>query len=94
MSGEKSLDGPVNSIRWEMLREGIEDYEYLWLLADKVNKLKIKQSMEVASPLLEEAAKLLEVPSNITAGMTEFTFDPKPIYKHRESVARMIEMLK
>jgi hypothetical protein len=26
------LCGPVNSVRWEMLREGLEDYEYLWLL--------------------------------------------------------------
>ena len=25
-------DGPVSSIRFELLREGIEDYEYLWLL--------------------------------------------------------------
>jgi len=24
--------GPVSSIRFELLREGIEDYEYLWLL--------------------------------------------------------------
>jgi hypothetical protein len=94
MNGEKSLDGPVSSIRWEMLREGIEDYEYLWILANKVNELKAKQSMEVASPLLEEAEKLLEIPSDITAGMTEWTIDPKPIYRHRESVARMIEMLK
>jgi hypothetical protein len=26
------VDGPVSSIRLELLREGIEDYEYLWLL--------------------------------------------------------------
>ena len=26
----KCLLEPVNSIRWEMLREGIEDYEYFW----------------------------------------------------------------
>jgi len=26
------LDGPVDSIRWEMLRDGIEDYEYLAIL--------------------------------------------------------------
>lgn len=26
------LDGPVDSIRWEMLRDGIEDYEYLAML--------------------------------------------------------------
>jgi hypothetical protein len=26
------VNGPVSSIRFELLREGIEDYEYLWLL--------------------------------------------------------------
>lgn len=32
-TGQKDVDGPVSSIRFELLREGIEDYEYLWLLA-------------------------------------------------------------
>ena len=31
-TGQKNVDGPVSSIRLELLREGIEDYEYLWLL--------------------------------------------------------------
>jgi len=31
-TGQKDVDGPVSSIRLELLREGIEDYEYLWLL--------------------------------------------------------------
>ena len=26
------MDGPVSSMRFELLREGIEDYEYLWML--------------------------------------------------------------
>ena len=29
---------PVSSIRWEMLREGIEDYEYLCLLRELLAK--------------------------------------------------------
>lgn len=31
-TGQRDVDGPVSSIRFELLREGIEDYEYLWLL--------------------------------------------------------------
>ena len=34
-TGQPDVIGPVSSIRFEMLREGIEDYEYLWLLKDK-----------------------------------------------------------
>jgi hypothetical protein len=31
-TGQRNVDGPVSSIRFELLREGIEDYEYLSLL--------------------------------------------------------------
>jgi hypothetical protein len=31
-TGQRNVDGPVSSLRFELLREGIEDYEYLWLL--------------------------------------------------------------
>lgn len=31
-TGQQNVAGPVSSIRFELLREGIEDYEYLWLL--------------------------------------------------------------
>jgi hypothetical protein len=31
-TGQDNVNGPVSSIRFELLREGIEDYEYLWLL--------------------------------------------------------------
>ncbi len=31
-TGQSNVDGPVSSLRFELLREGIEDYEYLWLL--------------------------------------------------------------
>jgi hypothetical protein len=33
-TGQPNVDGPVSSIRFELLREGIEDYEYLWMLKD------------------------------------------------------------
>jgi len=34
-TGQANVDGPVSSIRFELLREGIEDYEYLWLLKSR-----------------------------------------------------------
>ncbi len=33
-TGQPNVIGPVSSIRLELLREGIEDYEYLWKLKD------------------------------------------------------------
>jgi hypothetical protein len=37
-TGQPNVDGPVSSIRFELLREGIEDYEYLWMLNDRGDK--------------------------------------------------------
>jgi len=31
-TGQPNVDGPVSSMRMELLRDGIEDYEYLWML--------------------------------------------------------------
>jgi hypothetical protein len=83
------LEGPVDSMRWEMLRDGIEDYEYLVilkrLLEDKKDKLTRSQRQDYAG--------LLEVPDEITRDMTTFTKDPAPIEKRRDQVARAIVKL-
>ena len=84
------LAGPVDSIRWEMLRDGVEDYEYLAMLRGLID-----QAEETGRdhPTLAEFRTLLEVPAEITASMTEFTIDPAPIEKRREAIARAIERL-
>ncbi len=83
------LDPPVDSIRIEMLRDGIEDYEYFVmlekLLAEKTAKL---------SP--DDAAKfqaLLEVPADVTTDLTHFTTAPNPVETHREALAHAIARL-
>jgi len=83
---EPVLDGPVESIRWEMLRDGIEDYEYLSILSnllkDKKDKLTTQQHAEYTA--------LVEVPEDITKDMTTFTKDPAPIEARRDRIARAI----
>jgi len=77
---EPIICGPVDSIRWEMLREGLEDYEYFALLRrllrDKPNA---------------EAAKLLTIPEAILTDPKTFNRDPQPLYAHRTAVAEAIE---
>lgn len=48
--------GPVSSKRWEAAREGIEDYEYLWLLRSAIDAAR---SRGVAGEVLEQAQELL-----------------------------------
>lgn len=86
---EPVLESPVDSIRWEMLREGIEDYEFLY---------RLRELLKAKGPRLPQEQyrryrELLEVPADITASMTEFTKDPRPIYRHRAAVAEAIETL-
>ena len=69
------LDGPVASIRLEMLRDGIEDYEYFAILKRKAG----------------DTSPLLEVPPDVTESLTRFSADPRPILRHRRRIAEAIE---
>ena len=83
------LDGPVDSIRWEMLRDGIEDYEYLAILKRLLNTKKDKLTVRQ----YKQYSTLLDVPEAISKEMTNFTKDPAPIEAHRDKVARAIAKL-
>jgi hypothetical protein len=84
------LEGPVNSVRWENLRDGMEDYEYFWLLKQGVERAA---AAGANSGLLSEARRLLVVPPDVSRDMTHFTTDPRPMLAHRDRIARMIEQL-
>lgn len=84
----KYVEGPVDSYRWELFRDGIEDYEYLWLLRDLVHRQKGTQAAR------REAAKLLEIPATIVGPeVWQYTHKPTPILEHRRRVAEAIEKL-
>jgi hypothetical protein len=84
------LDGPVNSVRWENLRDGMEDYEYFWLLQQAATRELVWHG---ETELLKQARALLKVPSEVSQDLTHFTTDPRLMLEHRDRVARMIERL-
>ena len=83
------LEGPVDSIRWEMLRDGIEDYEYMVILKKIIEANKAK----LDAARLQTYNALLEVPEDVTKDMTTFTKDPAPIEVQRDRIARAISEL-
>lgn len=83
------LDAPVPSIRLAMLREGIEDYEMLYLLEELLSKAGENISLRQRA----EYTQLLEVPEEITSDMTHFSPTPDAIYVQREKIAQAIEAL-
>jgi hypothetical protein len=90
LSSAPDTSGPVDSLRWEMLRDGIQDYEYLYMLNQEVNAAEAKG---VHSAALENAKSLLDVPAGITANMTTYSPGPLPLLAQRNKIARAIESL-
>ena len=56
----ESTTGPVSSRRWEAWREGVEDYEYFWLLRDRINRARQSGAdVAKAEKILADGSKLL-----------------------------------
>jgi hypothetical protein len=85
------LEGPVPSIRWEALRDGIEDYEYFWLLRAEIERLR---EAGVDPAVYQQAEGLLDVPEDVCTDLTHFTTTPEPIHAHRARLAEAIEQLR
>ena len=83
------LDEPVSTIRLEVQRDGIEDYEYLVLL----KRLLAEKGSALNADEAARYAKLLEVPGAISGGLTTYTNDPAPITARRHELAKAIEKL-
>jgi hypothetical protein len=78
-------NGPVTSKRWEAAREGVEDYEYLWMLRETV---RAAETRGVGATELEDAKRLLaELPKEMEAALLNagrrlpLTPDGVPLYK-------------
>ena len=82
------LDGPVDSYRLEMLRDGLEDYEYFAML-----KRLLAARTDLAPAARARYEALLKVPAEVYASLTSFATDPAPMEAHRLKLARAIEEL-
>ncbi|MGD9497497.1 MAG: glycoside hydrolase domain-containing protein, partial [Armatimonadota bacterium] len=65
-------DGPMGSIRLANIRDGFEDYEYLWALGE-------------AGGDVDRVRHLCEP---VTTSLSSFTLDPELLLRQRESVAQ------
>ena len=86
---EPVLEGPVSTIRWEALRDGMEDFEYLALLRRLLTEKREGLTAEQAA----RYEALLTVPATISGSLTSYTQDPAPIEARRTEIARAIEAL-
>lgn len=85
---------PYPSLRLAVVRDGIEDYEYLALLSRLVAKAKaLPPARRPAAGVVEQAEALCQVPAYISRSMASYTDRPEHILGRRGEVADMIERL-
>ena len=93
---------PMSTIRFELMREGLEDHEYLWMLRDQAAKLKAAPNSTANQDLLVRAEALLkraeEASGNYTSAGGEYYFDrylqePIKLLTLRHDIAEMVEAL-
>jgi len=81
-------EGPVNSVRWEIVRDGIEDYDYLVLFRQLMKKAEQANNRALLTKV-QEAYNLKDVVPDLVT----FPRDPNVLTAKREAIARAIVML-
>jgi hypothetical protein len=83
-------DGPIDSIRWEIMRDGFEDYEYLALLSKLISKA---EGSGVAAQKIAAAKAVLAKRDWVASSAVTYTNDPATIDLVRGQIAEQIESL-
>ena len=81
--GKPIFDDPVASVRWEMIREGVQDYEMLAMLK------KLTENRDLTDAQRKKVEEIFDF-SPITTDMTTFSTDPKPLLEKRRALAEAI----
>ena len=85
---------PLASINLEVIRDGIEDYEYYSILKNLVAEYHLKDDLNRSQrDLLVEAKKACQVSDSIVKSLTDYTNKPNMIFEQRIYIADMIEKL-
>ena len=89
------FSGPITTIRLEQAREGVEDYEYLYLLRELAAKAKAAgRDTATADKALARADALVTIPNAGGRYSSKILLDPNEVYRVKEQVAAAIEGLK
>ena len=81
--------GLLDSLRWEQMRNGIQDYEYLWLLQDKVRQMKGTMSQRVSS-LIEPSRRSHEIAASVVRTTADYSDDPNVLYTAKRQIIREV----
>jgi hypothetical protein len=84
-AGRSLYDGLMPSIRLELMRDGIEDWEYFHLLDEKTKCIEKYKSNQTAQKLILESRQLLDIQKE--------NIDTHFVLKNRKMIAEQIEKI-
>jgi len=93
---------PMSTIRFELMREGLEDHEYLWMLREQAAKMRAAPEGAVKADLLARTESLLkraeEAGGNYTNAGDQYYFEgyiqePVKLLALRHEIAETVEAL-
>ena len=82
----KYLTGPVPSLRLEIMRDGIDDYDYMMLLEKCIKNARPDQQS-----LVKEAKQALNFGPEVFVDEQHYTKDPKILIKYRQQMGNLLE---
>jgi hypothetical protein len=84
-------NGPVGSIRWSAMRDGLQDYEYLRVLEDRLADLK--KRLGGRADWLDPRQRPLELCRRVVTSFYDHTRRPEVLLATRRAIAGEIEAL-
>lgn len=85
-------DGLIGSLRLSAMRDGLQDFEYLWVLEHEL--ARIKQSHGAGAFWLDPRQRPLELCRRVIWSFHDYTRDPRIMLETRREIAEEIEALR
>ncbi|MBN1435792.1 MAG: DUF4091 domain-containing protein [Sedimentisphaerales bacterium] len=83
-------DGPLASIRLKCIRDGLEDYEYLWLLQQCLNRSITAENTLEQMDWRRRAVEALQIDSTLVDSLNDYSTSPDVLLNTRNSIAQLI----
>ena len=74
--------GLLDSLRWEQMRNGLQDYECLWLLESKTARFRVSLPARAAA-FIDPRQRGVEIASRVVGDYYEHAQDPEALYQAR-----------
>ena len=81
-------DGVLNSLRWEQMRNGLQDYEFFWMLENKIQDLK--DSLGSRFSWIDPKQRGKEIVGEVVKDLLEHNGDPRVLYHAKKEVIKEI----